>query len=305
MIINTSVQYNSDLLKTDINLLKQAYPFIRVLTIGYSVLGKPIYCLKLGRGRKEVFYVAATHANEWITSLVLMKFIEDVCNSYVKNIALYGYNIRDILRNTSIYIVPMVNPDGVDLVNGNIDVNSDAYTTAKAISNNYPAIPFPDGWKANISGVDLNLQFPAGWYEARQIKYANGYTSPAPRDFVGYGPLTEPEALAIYNFTLARNFGLMLTYHTQGREIYWQFMDYAPPEAYTIGQQFAEASGYTLADVPYASSFAGFKDWFLQQYSLPAYTVEAGFGVNPLPISQFAEIYADNLGILVLGTVLA
>jgi len=59
-----------------------------------------------------------------------------------------------------------------------------------------------------------------------------------------------------------------------------------------------------VADVPYASSFAGYKDWFIQTYDSPGYTIEAGLGTNPLPISQFNEIYRDNIGILVLGAVL-
>ena len=149
--------------------------------------------------------------------------------------------------------------------------------------------------------MDLNLQFPAGWEEARRIKFAQGFTSPAPRDFVGFGPLTEPESLAIYNFTLEHNFNLILAYHTQGKEIYWQFQNYAPENAEEIGNMFSTASGYLLGDVPYNSSFAGYKDWFLQEYSRPGYTIEAGIGINPLPISQFDEIYRDNLGILVLG----
>lgn len=119
------------------------------------------------------------------------------------------------------------------------------------------------------------------------------------------GPLTEPEALALYNFTLRHNFRLILAYHTQGKEIYWQFQNYAPPEALSIGRKFASSSGYKLANVPYNSSFAGYKDWFLQEYQKPGYTVEAGLGINPLPISQFDEIYNDNLGILVLASVLA
>jgi len=113
------------------------------------------------------------------------------------------------------------------------------------------------------------------------------------------------EALAVYNFTLKHNFKLILAYHTQGQEIYWQFQGYEPPIARIIGEQFSRVSGYRLAEVPYASSFAGYKDWFLQTYRRPGYTIEAGLGENPLPISQFDEIYRDNEGILVLGAVLA
>ncbi len=148
------------------------------------------------------------------------------------------------------------------------------------------------------------MQFPAGWEQAREIKYSQGFTSPAPRDFVGYGPLVAPESIAVYNFTLLHNFRLILAYHTQGKEIYWQFQNYAPAESKTIGNKFADVSGYTLSDVPYNSSFAGYKDWFLQEYRRPGYTIEAGIGENPLPISQFNEIYNNNIGILVLGMVL-
>ena len=118
------------------------------------------------------------------------------------------------------------------------------------------------------------------------------------------GPLTEPESLALYNFTLFHNFRLIITYHTQGKEIYWQFQNYATEEAREIGELFASVSGYQLANVPYESGFAGYKDWFLQEYRRPGYTIEAGIGNNPLPVSQFNEIYNDNLGILVLGAVI-
>lgn len=118
------------------------------------------------------------------------------------------------------------------------------------------------------------------------------------------GPLTEPEALAVYNFTVTHNFSLVIAYHTQGKEIYWQFLNYTPPRGFEIANAFADTSGYTVADVPYASSFAGYKDWFIQNYNRPGYTIESGIGQNPLPISQFSEIYRDNIGILVLGAVL-
>ena len=86
---------------------------------------------------------------------------------------------------------------------------------------------------------------------------------------LAYGPLTEPESIALYNFTLMHNFSLILTYHSQGKEIYWQFQNFTPADAFSIGQRFANSSGYVLADTPYSSSFAGFKDWFIQDFNRP------------------------------------
>ena len=303
-IVQTNNNYTYEIMKSDIYELNITYPFLQVQNIGFSILGKQLPIIRLGRGEKEVFYSASFHANEWITSVILMKFIEDYCTTYTNNSNLFNYNIRNLFNTVSIYIMPMVNPDGVNLVTGAYDMNSSIFRSFKNISDKYPDIPFPNGWKANFNGVDLNLQFPAGWEQARRIKYSQGFTSPAPRDFVGYGPLTEPESLAIYNFTLSHNFRLVISYHTQGQEIYWNFQNINPPRGFAICTRFANASGYTLSNVPFNSSFAGYKDWFIQDYNRPGYTIEAGIGQNPLPISQFNEIYNDNIGILILGAVL-
>ena len=283
--------------------LKTVFPFLEIGEIGRSALNKPIPYIRIGNGPNEVFYNGAFHANEWITSPILMRFIEQYCETIVNNRNIYGYNARNLFYDTSLYVVPMVNPDGVDLVTGGLNNVENAYQKVQQIANNFPNIPFPNGWKANINGVDLNLQFPAGWENAREIKFAQGFNKPAPRDFVGYGPLTEPESLAVYNFTLAHNFKIVIAYHTQGEEIYWKFQNFNPLMSEYIGRQFEQSSGYLLADTPYNSSFAGYKDWFIQDYNKPGYTIEAGLGINPLPISQFGSIYQKNIGILILGLV--
>lgn len=303
-IVPTDRKYTHEIMVRNITQLKIRYPFLEIGNIGYSVLGKTIPYIKIGRGTKEVAYNATFHANEWIVSVVLMKFIEDFSKAYSNGENIFGYSARSIFEQTTIYIIPMVNPDGVDLVNGAIPQNSELYQNVKLIADDFPNIPFPSGWKANIAGVDLNLQFPAGWERAREIKFAQGFTRPAPRDYVGEGPLTEPESLAIYNFTLQHNFRLILAYHTQGEVIYWKYADFLPPNSEYIGTRFSQVSGYELDITPPESAYAGYKDWFIQTYNRPGYTIEAGLGENPLPISQFDKIYKDNLGILILGAIL-
>jgi g-D-glutamyl-meso-diaminopimelate peptidase len=150
----------------------------------------------------------------------------------------------------------------------------------------------------------LNLQYPAGWEQAKSIKFAQGFTKPAPRDYVGPYALSEPESRAVWEFTRANNFTITLSYHTQGGVIYWKFLDYNPPKSYEIAQRFSRLSGYLVEDTPYASGFAGYKDWFIQDYNRPGYTIEVGLGENPLPISQLPEIYRQNLGILAEAAIL-
>lgn len=80
--------------------------------------------------------------------------------------------------------------------------------------------------------------------------------------------------------------------------IYWKYDDIQVPGAQALGEEFARLSGYALEDTPYASGFAGYKDWFIKTWRRPGFTIEAGKGENPLPLSQFESIYNACLGIL-------
>ena len=224
----------------------------------------------------------------------------DFAQAITENGTIGGVNARVLNDGATIYMVPLVNPDGVDLVTGAIQAGEFQYENARTLAAYYPQIPFPDGWKANLMGVDLNLQYPAGLLQAREIKFSQGYTRPGPRDFVGRYPLSQPESRALAGYTEVVDPELVLAYHAQGEEIYWQFGEEVPG-ARELGERFAQVSGYTLADTPYESGFAGYKDWFIQTFRRPGYTIEVGRGENPLPLSQFDKIYADNLGILVLA----
>lgn len=117
------------------------------------------------------------------------------------------------------------------------------------------------------------------------------------------GPLTEPESLALYNYTLAHDFKLILSYHTQGEIIYWRYLDFEPAGAEELGKELARISTYTLDDEKETNSYAGYRDWYISKYNRPGYTFETGMGQNPLPISQFEKIYKDNIGVLVTAAV--
>ena len=298
-IVNTAQPITSESCQQMILELVRTYPFCRTEMLTTTAFQRPIRTLVIGNGPRKVLYTAAHHANEWITALVLLKFAEEWAQAIQADGQIHGVSARTLAQRATVYLVPMVDPDGVDLVVGAIRPGEHAYAFAAALGANYPQIPFPEGWKANLLGVDLNLQYPAGWLQAREIKFSQGFTRPGPRDYVGRAPLNQRETRALAGYTEAVDPALVLAYHSQGKEIYWQFRDITIPGARELGEEFARLSGYTLADTPYASSFAGYKDWFIQVFRRPGYTIEVGEGVNPLPIAQFDEIYGDNLGILV------
>ena len=283
----------------EIESLLRTYPFMRSERLATTAFGRPISTLVVGNGPRKVVYSAAFHANEWITTLILLTFARQWGEAIVSGGEIAGQNARELKDKVTIYMVPLVNPDGVDLVTGAISPESPEYALATALSENYPNIPFPSGWKANLLGVDLNLQFPAGWMQAREIKFTQGFTRPGPRDYVGRAPLDQVESRAMEGYTQAIDPALVLAFHSQGEEIYWQFDDIFVPGARELGERLAQVSGYALADTPYNSSFAGYKDWFIKTYRRPGYTVEVGRGENPLPIEQFPEIYQANLPLLV------
>ena len=298
-IVPTDVPMTSALCDRTIAELLNRYPFCRSETLTTTAFGNPVRTLVIGEGPRRVLYTAAHHANEWITTPVILKFVEAFAQAIASDGEIFGISARRLAEKAAIYTVPMVNPDGVDLVTGAYPPGKLPYETARALAASYPTIAFPDGWKANLLGVDLNLNYPAGWLRAREIKFSQGYTRPGPRDYVGRFPLDQVESRALAGYTEYIQPELVLAFHSQGEVIYWQFADYYVPGARDLGELFSRLSGYALEDTPYASSFAGYKDWFIQEFRKPGYTIEVGLGENPLPISQFDTIYRSCLGILV------
>lgn len=301
-VVLTNIDYTYDILEMNIRALKTRYPFIETGIIGQSVLGKNLYYIKLGVGKTEVSYNASHHGLEWITSVLTMKFVEDFAHAYATRSTLLGYDVADMWEKYSIYVVPMVNPDGVNLVLNGLNTNNPYYN--KLLEWNNTGLPFSRVWQANIRGIDLNRNYPASWQLAKNQEAMFGVNGPAPTRYGGPYPLSEPETQAMVNFTSAHDFKLVISYHSQGEVIFWLYNNIMPPDAKNIGETFSKLSGYALENTPITSAFAGYKDWFIEVYNKPGYTIEVGLGENPLPISQFDKIYKDNREIMLAAPTL-
>ncbi len=287
--VSSKLPYGSEILMKQLKTLKKLYPFINVDTVGTSVLGNPIQEIRIGKGLKKVHMNASFHANEWITTMVLMNLVNQYLISLTNRSPLRGINTINLYNDTELSIVPMVNPDGVDLV-----LNGPPTSRREEIININEGSDEFVHWKANIRGVDLNNQFPANWEIEQERKAPK---SPAPRDFPGKSSLSEPEAIAMADLIKKNQYDRILAYHTQGEEFYWGYEGFEPPDSEVLAREFERVSGYKA--IRNFDSHAGFKDWYIQEYKRPGFTIELGRGINPLPLSQFKDIIQKVEGIFI------
>ena len=267
--------------------VQQRYPWMESEVLTWTSGGREVEAVKVGCGKRTVLLTAGHHANESITSLLLWRFLEDYCCGLKDDGSLYGFSCRRLFRRSTLYLVPLVNPDGCDLVAGT--ATEEEVQRAKNLAASQPQVRFPEGWKANLQGVDLNLNYPARWEMAKAIKP----NRPGPRDYPGKEPLDQPETAALAEYVRRVQPDVLAAWHTQGREIYADGDD-------RLSRLLERCSGYVWAEVPPQSRNAGLRDWFLQEFQRVGVTVEAGFGENPLPLSQLPQIYDDNLPIFIL-----
>lgn len=96
---------------------------VELSKIGYSVNKEPIHLLKIGSGKIKVLAWSQMHGNESTTTRATL----DVINALIN---FKTVETSDILKNISLYCIPMLNPDGsrkyTRLNYNNVDLNRDA-----------------------------------------------------------------------------------------------------------------------------------------------------------------------------------
>ncbi|MRH44679.1 peptidase M14 [Aquibacillus halophilus] len=288
-IVNPKVIYTYQQMVKDLKKLNQVYPnLVTYDVIGKSVDNRNIYAVKLGFGETEIFLNGAHHAREWLTTSLLMNMIDYYSQAYEANNSIGGYDVKTLLNKATIWFVPMVNPDGVSLVQ--LGVNSAKRPDEVIAINNGNDF---STWKANIRGVDLNRQYPADWDSIQ-----DNVGHPASMMYKGPTPLSEPESKTVYTFTLNHDFKLAVAYHSSGEEIFWKYKCKGEllETSKRIAEIFSEKTEYQLVDPGPNPSGGGYTDWFLTTLKRPAFTPEISplVGPRPVPLKNYDKIWKDN-----------
>ena len=280
--------YDYDKLRKEIELLNPVAT--EVMSIGKSIMGRELFCLKMGRGRKKLVITGAHHGLEYITSRFLMMFATKYNRCLMNSIDFCGNDSKHIFTEITVYIIPMVNPDGVDIAVNGLDITNEVH---RQLISKVGIHSFRKVWQANSSGVDLNHNYDAMWH--------NVVEKPGATLYGGKYPESEPETVAICNFIKENCPDMLICFHSQGKEIYYDFDGTVQRRTEEIAKKMAAVSGYTATSPVGTASFGGCKDWFIKEFEKPGFTVEMGFGKNPLPSEQAEDLFDENAAIIFAG----
>lgn len=290
------IDYDCNGFEDILRKLCEKYPFLKSGSIGKSVLGRDIKLLRLGKGADYILYTAAIHGSERLTATVLLRFIEELCEAVKVGGKVAGVDARRALYGKGVMFVPVCNPDGCEI----------ALKGAKGCGDLAPRLYKLCGgdfthWNANARGVDLNHNFDAGWDELHRLEREHGFYGPGPTRFGGSKPHSEPETAALVDLCLKVNIRYVMCFHSQGEVIYWDYGGINTHRGHKMAEIFAASSGYAL-DVPTTLAVGGgFKDWFIEHFSRPGFTIELGKGKNPLPPTDGEKIYNQVREMMMLG----
>ncbi len=282
-----------------INRICENYSFVKPCVLGKSCGGKEITALKIGSAESYSLIVGGVHGSERITSTVLLMFINELCLALKNNSHISGINASKGLTGRGVIFIPCLNPDGCDIsLLGKKACLNMAEKIERLSKGNFTH------WNANLRGVDLNHNFNAGWKELRKREEEMGIFGPSPSRFGGFAPHSEPETKCITELCQKLNIRQVLALHSQGEVIYWDYGEKTPKRAKRMAEIMATSSGYAL-DVPISiATGGGLKDWFIEAYGRPGFTVELGKGENPLPAEMAEDIFNTVKEMLILFTIM-
>ena len=191
--------------------------------IGKTLFGRTVYAMKVGEGSPVGLVQCAIHGREFITA----------------SLAIEQYRVG--VSRGSCWFIPLANPDGALLSEMGI---LSAPTERRGYLRDINGSEDFSLWKANGRGVDLNVNFDAGWGTGvKNVRKAGA------ENYIGEYPFSELETQALKNFTEKIKPDYTISYHTKGEEIYWYFSQssHTCPRDFRLAKAISTATGYPLA----------------------------------------------------------
>jgi len=277
---------------------------------GTTYEGRTIWAVKLSdnvevdeTSEPGVLFLGAHHGNEKPSFETLIFFIQYLVETYYKENTdndLDGYvnedpidgidndqdgdvdedpsedRVRDALNNTEIFVMPMVNPDGVEV------------DTRKNCAPNYGSF----GLRKEITsyGVDLNRNYAYKWFLYRIFPRGYHYLymiNDEGFNYRGEQPFSENETLAVKNLVEAHdNIKVSLSFHSYGEFILfpWTHTSKDTPDEdlfISVGENITQINGFYLYTgnrdyiIPrYTGSLGTSENWLYGEKGILSYTVE-------------------------------
>lgn len=291
--VNTRAVYTYARLMNDINKLASRYPsFVKVYTLGLSTAGRKIPLLVVGspQAQNRIWVDASLHAREYMTTQIVMNQLEFILGN-AKTGVFEGKRLLDVLQTTALHVAPMLNPDGVELSQRGIKTAPEELREQLLLLNGGKNFR---QFKANINGVDLNRNFPAG-YDALPL------TAPGYAEYKGPSYLSEAETRLAAGYLQSLPFRMSVSYHCVGGEIYWYYGQDPAASArdLEIATGLSQLTGYSLVPLSRSTVGGGLKDFVVSTLKIPAVTMELRSPrPAPIPGRYFKRIWKENAFVL-------
>jgi carboxypeptidase T len=296
---NTEVGIASELYRSyddmteDLHRLAMDYSHIMSLaSLGTTYEGRDLWFVKISDNVSQVedepgvLFMGAHHGNEKPSYEVCLFFIEYLLEHYT-NTSLP--EVRDAVDSTQIYVIPMVNPDGVEAgTRKNRTPNHGSFGRATEITS---------------IGVDLNRNYGYRWFRYfLLIPFYRGATSLFDKSeaYRGAQPFSENETQAIQQFMQTHEITLSISYHTYGGLILypWGYTILPPKDRLvfiSIGENISQINDYIWSQSVYLYPTVGDAcDWMYATYGVYAFTIELGESFAPDDPVLLQEMYLNH-----------
>lgn len=268
-----------------ISSLIARYPFLGRSNIGRTVAGRDITALSIGSGEESVLFVGGDDPACRISTLLLLKFCEEVCHCILHGKELCGLNLRKALFGRGIIFVPQLNPDGAEIAQrGGPGCGYMAGRIEKLCDGKF------DTWRSNLRGVEICRNLPYR-FDTRKLKeQKGGVHSPRPFGFGGYKEISEPETLALVELCRAKKIRHLVHISSFGQTVSYSGDPITPAHSEKMAEVIAAVSSFAVCP-PIAKEETGICDWFTYETSKPALCIKIGEDCVP-PIESLYQQYA-------------